>query len=113
MFKELFKSFFTSFDLDAETFEIQFKNDLNAVVIDVRTKAEFDEARIPGSILIDFLSRDFFNTIDRLDREKKYYLYCRSGSRSLMACRQMKQAGFNHVYNLSGGINKWRGEIEN
>lgn len=112
MFKELFKSFFSLFDLDADTFESQFKNDMNSVVIDVRTQTEYDESRIPGSILIDFLSRDFIDTIDKLDREKKYYLYCRSGSRSLMACRQMKQAGFLYVYNLSGGINNWRGEIE-
>ncbi|HET54986.1 MAG TPA: rhodanese-like domain-containing protein [Ignavibacteria bacterium] len=99
-------------DLDSSTFEKQVKEDNDAVLIDVRTKGEHEEARIPNSKLIDIMDPMFLDKIDELDKEKSYYLYCRSGNRSYHAGRAMIQRGFTKVYNLEPGIIGWMGEIE-
>ena len=57
-------------------------NDNNSILIDVRTKEELDEIKIEGVINIDFYSDVFENDLLNLDRNKAYYLICRSGRRS-------------------------------
>jgi len=99
-------------DLDSSTFEKQVKEDSDAVLIDVRTKGEYEEARIPNSKLIDIMDPMFLDKIEELDKEKSYYLYCRSGNRSYHAGRAMIQRGFTKVYNLEPGIIGWMGEVE-
>lgn len=99
-------------DLDSSTFEKQVKEDNDAVLIDVRTKGEHEEARIPNSKLIDIMDPMFLDKIEELDKEKSYYLYCRSGNRSYHAGRAMIQRGFTKVFNLEPGIIGWMGEIE-
>lgn len=99
-------------DLDSSTFEKQLKEDKDAVLIDVRTKGEHDEIRIPNSKLIDIMDPLFNDKIDQLDRSKSYYLYCRSGNRSYHAGRAMINKGFTKVYNLEPGIIGWMGETE-
>ncbi|MCK9280881.1 MAG: rhodanese-like domain-containing protein [Melioribacteraceae bacterium] len=99
-------------NLDSDTFNEQMKNDKDAVLIDVRTLAENEEQRIPNSILLDIMSPVFVKELDKLDRSKSYYMYCRSGSRSHHAAKQMLQMGFEKVYNLADGIIRWNGEVE-
>jgi rhodanese-related sulfurtransferase len=99
-------------DLDSQTFESQMKSDENAVLIDVRTKGEHEEVRIPNSKLIDIMNPAFIEEIEKLDKDKSYYLYCRSGNRSYHAGRAMIQKGFSKVYNLEPGIIGWMGDTE-
>ena len=99
-------------DLDSETFEQQLKEDKSAVLIDVRTKPEHDEVKIPNSLLIDLMNPEFSDEVEKLDKEKSYYLYCRSGNRSYHAGRAMIKKGFDRVYNLEPGIIGWTGETE-
>jgi rhodanese-related sulfurtransferase len=99
-------------DLDSSEFEKQLKEDKDAVLIDVRTKSEHDEIRIPNSELIDIMDPQFSEKIDQLDKTKSYYLYCRSGNRSYHAGRAMINKGFTKVYNLEPGIIGWMGETE-
>jgi rhodanese-related sulfurtransferase len=49
--------------------------------------------------------------IQSYNKENSYYLYCKSGARSAQACQIMGQLGFANVYNLTGGITNWKGEI--
>ncbi|MDZ7767023.1 MAG: rhodanese-like domain-containing protein [Melioribacteraceae bacterium] len=99
-------------DLNSESFEKQMNEDENAVLIDVRTKAEHDEVRIPNSKLIDLMNPAFNEEIDKLDKDKSYFLYCRSGNRSYHAGRAMINKGFTKVYNLEPGIIGWMGDTE-
>jgi len=99
-------------NLDAATFEKKLKEDEKAVLIDVRTKAENMEVRIPNSKLIDLMNPRFTDEIEKLDKSKNYYVYCRSGNRSYHAGRAMKKLGFENVYNLKPGIIGWFGETE-
>ncbi|MFH1196514.1 MAG: rhodanese-like domain-containing protein [bacterium] len=112
MFRDLFSSKNSPVNLDAEIFEKQLKDDINALLIDVRTTGENKGARIPGSVLIDISRPDFIDEIEKLDRNKSYYVYCHSGSRSYHASKKMKQMGFENVYNLAEGIISWEGELE-
>lgn len=94
-------------DLDSETFSEKLNEDKNAVLIDVRTPMEYEQGHIPNSLLLDIMRPDFINELDKLDRDKNYYLYCRSGNRSFHAGRQMLMMGFKNVFNLEPGIIGW------
>jgi rhodanese-related sulfurtransferase len=100
-----------SIDLDYKEFENMI-NQKNVVVLDVRTKPENLQQRIPNSVLIDIHQPDFVMEIDKLDRSKTYMVYCRSGVRSKNACKLMKQMGFENVFNLKNGIISWHGNTE-
>lgn len=78
-----------------------------AVIIDVRTPMEYNEGHIKNSKLIDISDRDFESQIEKLDKNKDYYVYCRSGGRSSSASQIMIEKGFTKVYNLQGGIIAW------
>jgi len=78
------------------------------VVVDIRTPEEFQTGHIKGAINVDFYSPDFKSTVAKLDRNKKYLYYCRSGHRSGEASTLAKELGFNVAYELKGGINAWQ-----
>ncbi len=99
-------------NLDAETFEKMIEEDEKAILLDVRTPMEHEMQRIPNSILIDIYSPAFTSEIDKLDRSKNYYIYCRSGNRSYHAGNQMLKMGFEKVSHLQPGIIGWSGKTE-
>ena len=88
--------------------------DSNVVVIDVRTPQEVSSGYIKGADkFIDINGSNFQSEINNLDKSKTYIMYCRSGARSGRAADYMIENGFTDVYNLSGGILNYRGEISN
>jgi rhodanese-related sulfurtransferase len=78
------------------------------VLLDVRTPKEFDAERIEGAVLVDYLSPEFRDEMSKLDREKTYLVYCRTGSRSKGALKAMRELGFRNVLHLASGIAKWK-----
>ncbi len=99
-------------NLSQEAWITQLQHDSDACILDVRTPEEVEEGYIPGAIHIDFYSgHKFLEALERLDKTKHYYVYCRSGGRSGQACALMHQIGIVNVYNLEGGFMKWEGEI--
>lgn len=99
-------------NLDSETFEKMMNETGDSVILDVRTLDEYNTVRIPNSILIDIYKPEFLDEIEKLNREKTYFIYCRSGSRSYNAAKQMKKMGFGKVFNLENGIIDWFGPVE-
>ena len=84
----------------------------NSVILDVRTEEEVEDGYIPGMINIDIRQgQDFLDEIEKLDKSKTYFVYCRSGARSGQACALMNQMGFDKTYNLLGGFMNWDGEV--
>lgn len=80
--------------------------------IDVRTAGEIQEGFIKGTeVFADYNNGAFEQLIATLDKSKTYVIYCRSGGRSSSASALMANKGFKQVYNLSGGISSWDGEI--
>jgi len=101
-------------DLSQESWADQLLENEDAVVLDVRTKHEVSKGIIPNAIHIDiYRGQKFLDEIEKLDKSKHYYVYCRTGARSGQACSIMNQLGFENAFNLVGGIVKWRGEVTN
>lgn len=99
-------------DLIQEEWAEQLENDENAVILDVRTEEEFEEGYIPDAVNIDIRQgQGFIDELEKLDKSKTYYVYCRSGARSAQACTIMGQLGFEEAHNLLGGILEWEGDI--
>ncbi|WP_304197500.1 CoA-disulfide reductase [Flavobacterium alvei] len=77
----------------------------NAVLIDVRSKTEFENGAIPNAINMDVDSlRD---NLDFFDKNKKYVIYCQIGLRGYLAQRILRN---NNIYslNLNGGYGLWK-----
>lgn len=92
MFNFLNKLFGSS---SKETLKELFAN--GAVIIDVRTKTEFDGGHIKDSQNIP-LDR-IHNSIGDLNKSQTYIMVCASGIRSRNAMNILKEHGFEHVYN--------------
>ena len=86
------------------------KTSSDFVILDVRTKAEVDAGYIENAINIDFYSDTFRDELNRLDKNNKYLIYCRSGGRSDKALAIVKELNFREVYNMTGGIVEWQAE---
>ena len=94
--------------LDVEEYVWSVQHDQEAVVLDVRTEKEFKQGHIEGAQLLDFMDQTLFDEgLEKLDKNKTYYIYCRSGRRSNMAAVRMQEQGFK-VFDLKGGMNAWR-----
>ncbi|MEZ4938616.1 MAG: rhodanese-like domain-containing protein [Crocinitomicaceae bacterium] len=89
----------------------QIRTAEDAVVLDVRTPGEVHEGMIEGAINIDLMNQYFQDRVEELDRNKHYLMVCRSGGRSAQAGMYMESIGFEHVYNLEGGMMDWDGEV--
>lgn len=97
-------------DLTQQEWSSQLENDKDAIILDVRTEEEVDEGYIPNAIHLDIhKSQEFIDGIKKLDTDKNYYVYCRSGARSGQACSIMNSLGFENTYNLIGGFSEWDG----
>jgi len=84
------------------------KNNPDFVIIDVRTPEEFADGHIENAINLDYNSETFRDELNKLDKNKTYLIYCRSGSRSGSALNIMKELNFREVYNMLGGIIDWK-----
>ena len=82
----------------------------DALLLDVRTAAEFKEGHLPGAENIDVQLPDFEDKIANLDKEKTILVYCKSGRRSAKALQILHKAGFKKAYHLKGGYTDWDGE---
>ena len=72
-----------------------------ALVVDVRTPAEFAGGHVAGARNVD-VSGDFRAAMDSVDRDRPVYLYCRTGNRSGQAARTLGEMGFRRVVNAGG-----------
>lgn len=91
---------------------LQLQQDTNAQILDVRTEDECSDGIIPNALMIDVhKGQGFIYRLEELDKSKNYYVYCKAGSRSEMACAIMKQMGFTSTYNLEGGFLNWEGDV--
>ena len=78
------------------------------IILDVRTAEEYKEGHLLGSIQIDYYGSEFKNQVNKLDKSKPVFVYCKGGGRSSSSCEILKDLGFKEVYNLQGGITDWK-----
>lgn len=94
-------------DVGVEDFATALSNSNEALLLDVRTDKEFMEGHLMGATQLDFFRDDFKEEVEKLDRSRPVFVYCRSGNRSGKAAKLMKELGFAEVYNLEGGFGAW------
>lgn len=81
--------------------------DKKIIVLDVRTAEEFSYGHIKGALNIDIRQPDAFSKIDKLNKNAKYIVHCRTNHRSGIAVNHMIQSGFKNIYQMMDGWSGW------
>jgi rhodanese-related sulfurtransferase len=94
------------YNITPEEAKKRLDSEKDIILLDVRTKEEYDTGHIKESMLIpvDSLKQEAEGKLK--DKEAPIFVYCRSGNRSTAAAKILVELGYKNVYNL-GGINKW------
>ena len=82
----------------------------NLQILDVREDWERMQSRIDPSLhqpLGTLVNSVPVSPLDCLIPEKEVVVYCKAGVRSRMACEALQSIGFNHLFNLSPGMDGW------
>jgi molybdopterin/thiamine biosynthesis adenylyltransferase/rhodanese-related sulfurtransferase len=79
-------------------------------LLDVRDPGEVALAQIPGATLIPL--GELPMRLGELDQNRRYVVTCHRGPRSLRACALLREAGFDQVQSLEGGIDAWAQRID-
>jgi thioredoxin len=96
--------------IPADDYDKKISATPNAQLIDVRTPEEYADGHLKNAVNINIKSGDFKDKINQLDKTKPVFVYCLSGGRSSSAANEMATMGFKEIYNLDGGIMKWRND---
>ena len=79
-------------------------------LIDIRDDYEYDICCIGGEKISMY---SIIENINKLSKSKKVIIYCRTGSRSSNIIDLIeKKFQYKNIYNLEGGIMKWREDID-
>ena len=73
-----------------------------ALVVDVRTPAEYASGHVVGARNVDVNGGQFEAALDSVGRATPVYLYCRTGRRSGAAAETLARMGFRTVVNAGG-----------
>lgn len=77
-------------------------------LIDVREPYEYDIVNISGQLIP---VGKIVDHLEKISRDKKVILHCRTGKRSANAIRELREKGFDNLFNLKGGILAYADEI--
>jgi rhodanese-related sulfurtransferase len=80
-----------------------------ARLVDVRTAGEFTGGHIEGAENVPVA--DVTAKSGSWDKKTPIVVYCQTGARSLNASQYLQTHGFEHVYNLPGGVSGWDGAL--
>lgn len=88
---------------------VKLINQNDAVVLDVREESEYQEGHIINAEHVPLSQlQDKTTELQKKYKDRPIIATCRSGHRSGQACKTLKNAGFDNVYNLNGGIMGWK-----
>lgn len=92
--------------------ELKEKMEANGsiVVLDVREAVEYASCHIPGAVSIPMGELD--ERADELRKDQDIFVICRTGNRSDLAAKKLKDKGFHNVFNVIPGMSKWTGKTE-
>lgn len=87
----------------------QFSQKINEKdqLIDVRTPKEYNDGHIKNAVNINLHDQDFTERVNKLDKNKVIYVYCKAGRRSAEAVDILKTNGFKNIVELDGGTDSW------
>jgi len=91
--------------IDVEELKDMIKNKKDIRILDVRTKREFGMGHIEDALNIPV--DELRGNLDKLDRNSKIVVHCRTSYRSYLAYLILKNSGFKNVWNLNGSYLSW------
>ena len=77
------------------------------VLIDIRTKAEYDAAHIPGAIHVDRGLLEWVAPKKITRPGQAIYVYCRTGARGAFATQRLTEMGYSNVVNIYDAFKGW------
>ncbi len=89
-------------EIDAETFAALYESGTEEInLLDARRKSEYEAEHLVGAenFPLDFINQN----MAQLDRNKKYYIHCAGGYRSVIMCSILQSRGFEKLVNIRGG----------
>ncbi|MCZ8513690.1 rhodanese-like domain-containing protein [Paenibacillus filicis] len=96
-------------NLMPDQFHNELKTNQNKILIDVREPIEVKQGYIAGAKNIPL--SQIKNRLHEIPKDKRVFLYCRSGMRSKQAARILQKNGFHDLAHLQGGVMSWKGKI--
>lgn len=84
-------------------------NQKEVVILDTRSAKEYQVSHLPDAKFIDYVRFDISQVKD-IPKDKEVIVYCSVGYRSEKIGEQLKEAGFQNVSNMYGGIFQWKNE---
>ncbi len=77
------------------------------VLLDVRTKEEFDAGHLKGATWVERGVVEFMLLRQLPDPDAEIIVYCKVGNRTALAAKSLKNAGYRSVTGLEGGFDEW------
>jgi phage shock protein E len=97
----------TKVEVNSKQVNSMLQKDKKWIVLDVRSAEEFNSGHIKGALNIDIRQPDAFSKIDKLNKNAKYIVHCRTNHRSGMAVEHMMQSRFKNIYQMMDGWSGW------
>jgi len=87
----------------------EFRESKNAILLDVRTAAEYESGHIEDShnLPLEYI-QEYASLIP--DKDAHVFLHCLSGARSSLAASYLKKKGYKNVHDI-GGIRDYKGKL--
>ena len=98
------------FEISVEELKAKITGEDTPFILDVREPHEFEICRIPNSVLIPLAEVE--KRVHELNRSSEIVVHCKAGGRSAKAVKFLREAGFEKVKNLKGGILAWADEVD-
>lgn len=80
---------------------------INPLVLDVRTDAEFKSGHLENAVLIPVQQLQARLKEIEAYKDQDILIYCATGNRSTVASKIMIDSGFTRIYNMRYGIYQW------
>lgn len=93
--------------VSVQTLHAAMENEENYTLVDVRSQSEFEQGHLAKALLLPRGSLEFLAPQTLIDPGQKIYVYCRTGTRSALAVRMLKDIGYTNVYNVEKGFKGW------
>jgi len=81
----------------------------NNRLLDVRTAPEWAQGIAQDSVCLNLADIDT-HALEKLDKDKNYYVICQTGQRSLTAIIKLRALGFKKLFNVHEGYVKWKAQ---
>ncbi len=77
-------------------------------LLDVRTPEEYSQGHIENAVNVNWFDEGFDKQVEKIDKDKTIYVYCKVGGRSAKAQQKLLSMGYKDVVNLEGGYDAYK-----